>query len=260
LKELLTSVGLKLIYAILVLVIGYLLVHWGVKLLKNSKLFKKMNKGLSGFIISFLKVILYSLIIIWAASILGAPQSSLLSILASIGVAIGLALQGALGNVAGGIILLTFKPFRVGDYITAQGISGTVKDINILYTTITSVNREKITLPNGSLTNGTVVNRSANSSIRVDFSFQVAYGSNNDTVKACIKDAAKQNPFVQPDPKPFIALFKMNDFSLEYVLQVYCDPKYYWDVYYSITENVKNNFEEHGVKIPFPQMDVHLDK
>lgn len=252
--------GLKLIYAVVVLVLGYIIVHWGIKMLRKSTLFQKMNKGLSGFIISLLKVILYALIIIWAASIIGAPQSSILSILASVGVAVGLALQGALSNVAGGIILLASKPFQVGDYITAQGISGNVSDINILYTTVTSVNQEKITLPNGTLTNGVVVNRTANKNIRVDFSFQVAYGSNNETVKACIKDAAKQNPFVAPSPKPFIALFKMNNFSLEYVLQVYCDPKYYWDVYYSITENVKNNFEEHGIRVPYPQMDVHLDK
>ena len=181
---------IKLVFALIVLIGGLVLTRLLVKLLKKSHGINRLEKSALGFIISFTKISLNVLVIISAAMILGFPAASVVTVLASAGMAIGLAMQGALSNLAGGIMLVIFKPFKVGDYIKTNGNEGTVTDISVFYTTLTMLDNRCVTLPNGTLTNSVIENRTANDMRRIDLTFSVAYSSDIDKVRAVLLDAA----------------------------------------------------------------------
>ena len=252
-----TSAGLSIINALVVLVVGLKLSKFLVNLLKKGKFFSKLDPTASSFIISLLSILMKALVFITAAVILGIPMTSFLTVLASCGVAIGLALQGALANFAGGLMLLIFKPFQVGDYIESNGLEGTVKGISVFYTVITTADNKNITLPNGNLTNSAVVNYSANNKRRISFSFSASYSADIDTVKNLLLKVASQNENVLPDPAPAAFVGEHKDSCVEYLLNVWCPTDKYWDVKLSIPEAVKKSFDENGIEIPFPQLDIH---
>lgn len=253
-----TSFGIKLLSAIVVFVVGLKLTSWICKILRTSPKLDKLDVSLRSFLTSFAKILLYIVLVITVAMILGVPATSFITILASCGVAVGLALQGSLSNFAGGLMILFFKPFKVGDYIEAQGEAGTVVGISVVYTELLTPDNKRITIPNGGLTNSTIRNYSVEALRRVDLTFSVAYDSSDEAVKNIIHDAIRSHPNALQDPAPFVRLSQHGDSALIYTARVWCNNADYWTVYFDILEKVKADFDANGIAIPFPQMDVHI--
>ncbi len=256
--EFATTWGAKVLGAIIVLAVGAKCIKVLTKWLATSPKLDKLDDGLRSFLGSFTRIALYIVLVITVAMILGVPATSFLTILASCGVAIGLALQGSLSNFAGGLMILFFKPFKVGDYIEASGEQGTVAEISVVYTVLLTVDNKRITIPNGGLTNSVIKNYSAENLRRVDFEFGVAYGSDSQKVKKVISDVIEANDLALKDPAPFIRLSKCADSSLTYTVRVWCKTENYWDVNFDIIEGVKKAFDENGIEIPYQQIDVHV--
>ena len=260
LKQLGTDVGLKLLFGLVVLFVGFKLAKWVVKLVSKGRAFGKLDESVKSFLLSFIKIVLYSLVIASAAIIWGIPTTSFLTIFTSAGVAVGLALQGALSNFAGGLMILIFKPFKVGDFIENGAVMGTVKDITIIYTILHTVDNKVVTIPNGTLTNSNVINYSALPSRRVDIKFSAGYHDDIEKVKKVLMSVAESHEKVLKDPAPFVRLVAQGPSSLDYTFRVWCSGADYWDVYFDMMERVKKAFDENGITIPFQQVDVHMDK
>lgn len=260
LVEIGSTYGIKLIVALVVLIGGIKLIKALTKWLRKSPKMEKVEPSLHSFLISFSKILLYILLIITVAMILGIPATSFITILASCGVAIGLALQGSLSNFAGGIMILLFKPFKVGDFIEANGESGTVEEITVVYTVLLTPDNKRVTIPNGTLTNSVIENYSAEKTRRVDLKFSTAYSADIDTVKSVLTKVAESHPLALKDPAPMVRLSEHSDSALTYTVRVWCKNEDYWDVYFDITEKVKKAFDENGIEIPYPQLDVHMTK
>jgi len=260
LLELGSTWGIKLLAAIIVLVVGIKLIKALAKWIKKSPKLDKIDNSLRSFLVSFSKIALYIILIITVAMILGIPATSFITILASCGVAIGLALQGSLSNFAGGIMILLFKPFKVGDFIEASGESGTVEEISVVYTVLLTPDNKRITIPNGTLTNSVIENCSAEKTRRVDLKFTTSYDADIETVKSILTKVAEGHPKALKDPEPFVRLSEHSDSALTYTVRIWCNSEDYWDVYFDTTEKVKKVFDENGIEIPYPQMDVHINK
>ncbi len=257
--ELLQSVGVKLIFAALLFMLGMWLAKLLPKLIMKTKGYKKLDETLANFIMSFIKIALYAVVFVSVAIVLGVPATSFITALASAGVAIGLALQGSLSNFAGGIMLLIFKPFKDGDYIEGVGVSGTVKSITIFYTTLITPDNKQITVPNGTLSNSSIINYSAHDTRRNDLVFSVSYKSDAEAVKAILLKAAYDNEKVLKDPAPVALLSEHGDSALRFTLRIWTKGEDYWDVNFALKERIKQLFDKYGISIPYPQMDVHID-
>ena len=260
LLEFATSWGIKLLAAIVILIVGIKLIKSLTKWITKSTKLDKLDTSLRSFLGSFSKIALYIVLIITVAMILGVPATSFITILASCGVAIGLALQGSLSNFAGGIMILLFKPFKVGDYIEASGESGTVEEISVVYTVLLTPDNKRITIPNGTLTNSVIENYSAEKNRRVDMTFTTSYDCDIEKAKKILTDIASSHPMALKDPEPMVRLSEHGESALTYTVRVWCLNENYWDVKFDITESVKKAFDENGIEIPYPQMDVHITK
>lgn len=259
LLELATSVGFTLLEAVIVLVVGLELIKWFKNWLKTSPKLSKLDSSLRSFLVSFSSILLYVLLVITVAMILGVPVTSFITILASCGVAVGLALQGSLSNFAGGIMILLFKPFKVGDYIEASGESGTVEEITVVYTVLLTPDNKKITIPNGTLTNSVIENYSSEDLRRVDLTFNTGYDCDIEKVKGIINDVISAHPLAIKDPEPFVRLSAHGDSALTYTARVWCKNSDYWDVNFDVIEGVKKAFDENNIDIPYQQIDVHVN-
>lgn len=257
--ELVASFGLKLIAALVTLLIGTKLIKYSKKWIKKSPKLDKVDMGVRTFLASFLSITLYIILFISIAMILGIPTTSFITALASCGVAIGLALQGALGNLAGGIMILIFKPFKVGDYISTASTSGTVTNITIMYTILTTPDNKVITIPNGTLTNSVIENYSASDTRRVDLTFTTGYDCDINKVKEVLLDVINKHEKVLKDPEPFARLTNHGDSALVYTARAWCKAEDYWDVNFDLIESVKKEFDANNISIPYPQMDIHID-
>jgi small conductance mechanosensitive channel len=260
LMQFLTTWGLKLLGAIIVLIVGAKGIKILVKFIKTSPTLDKLDDSLRSFFASFATIMLYVLLVITIAMILGVPATSFITILASCGVAIGLALQGSLSNFAGGLMILFFKPFKVGDYIEAAGEEGFVAEISVVYTVILTTDNKRITLPNGSLTNSAITNYSSEENRRVDLTFSADYENDVEKVKGVIMDVIQNHPLALKDPAPFVRLSSHADSALNYTARVWVKSADYWDVYFDLTESVKIAFDKNDISIPYPQLDVHVNE
>lgn len=260
LLDLAASLGFKLLAAIVIFIVGAKLIKKIKKFIKTSPKLDKMDSSLRSFLGNFCGGALYVLLILTVANILGVPVTSFITILASCGVAVGLALQGALANFAGGVMILLFKPFKVGDFIEASGETGTVTDISVVYTVLLTLDNRRITMPNGSLTNTVIKNYSSEPLRRVDLTFNASYKNDVDEVKEVISVVVNAHNKVLKDPEPFIRLTKHSESGLEYTVRAWCKNEDYWTVYMDIIENVKKAFDYRGIEIPYPQLDVHIQK
>ncbi|MBR2327192.1 MAG: mechanosensitive ion channel [Clostridia bacterium] len=258
--DLATSFGIKLVGAIFVLVVGSKIINVFVKWLRRSHKLDKMDSSLRSFISSFSRIGLYILLVITVAMILGIPTTSFITALASCGVAIGLAMQGFLSNFAGGLMILIFKPFKVGDYIETVEESGTVEDISVVYTVLVTPDNKRVTVPNGSLTNMAITNYSVKDTRRVDLKFTASYDNDVEAVKKVIFDTVSAHPLILKEKEPFVRLNEHSDSALTYSVKVWCNNADYWTVYFDLVEGVKAAFDKNGIEIPYPQIDVHLDK
>ncbi len=260
LAEFASTAGLRLVAAGLILIIGFKLCKWVLKLLKKGKAFSKVDAGVQTFISSLLNIGLKILIVLTAASVLGIPMTNFVALLASAGVAIGAALQGSLSNLAGGIMILVFKPFKVGDYIDSAEGSGTVTEVTILYTILTTPDNRRVVIPNGAISNEAITNYSYHDTRRLDFTFSVAYDSDIEQVKSLLLEQAQAHDLVLKDPEPFCRLTNHGDSSLDFALRVWTKGSDYWTVNFDLKESVKKSFDANGIQIPYQQLDVHLDK
>ena len=254
----LTSAGLRLIYAAVILFVGLKLTGLLCRWLKKNERFSHLDDSLRSFLNSLISITLRVLVFVSAALTLGIPATSFVTVLASAGVAAGLALQGALSNLAGGIMLLFFKPFKVGDFIETVDGTGTVKSITVFYTVITTMDNRQLTLPNGSLTNAAITNCTAETTRRADFTFCVAYSSDLDLVKNVLYETAKACEPVISEPEPVVWMSRQGDNALEYTLRVWCLSENYFLLLTSVNEQVKKAFDRAGISIPFPQLDLHI--
>jgi len=255
-----TQYGLKLLGAIVVLVIGL----WVIKILTKSSqrlmVNGKIDASLSSFLKSMIDILLKILLIISVMSMMGIQMTSFIALLGAAGLTIGMALSGTLQNFAGGVMILVFKPFKVGDFINAQSYSGSVKEIQIFVTILTTPDNKTIIIPNGQLSNGSLTNFSAQPKRRVDWSFGIAYGDDFDQARAVLLDMMKENKHILTQPEPFVALGELADSSVNLTVRAWVKAVDYWDVYFDMNEKFYKNAGKSGLSIPFPQMDVHLDK
>jgi len=250
--------GPKLIGALLLLFIGL----WIIKLFNRwmRKLMEKadIEKSLRGFLKSMISALLKTLLIISVMVMVGIEMTSFIAILAAAGLAVGMALSGTLQNFAGGVMILLFRPFKAGDYISTQGFSGTVKDIQIFNTILTTPDNVTIILPNGSLSGSAMTNYSTQPTRRVDFTFGIGYEDDIDKAKKILADLIGEDQRIMKDPAPFIAVSELADSSVNLVVRAWVNASDYWGVFFDTQEKVKKQFDTQGVSIPFPQTDVHL--
>lgn len=260
LLEFAVSAGMKLLAAIVVLIVGRLIIKCVMKVLRKGKLWRKVDHTVSRFLSNAINITLHVVLVIMVVGILGVPMASMITVLASAGVAIGLALQGALSNLAGGIMILMFHPFRLDDYIEAGSFGGTVKDIGIFYTVLCTPDNRMVTIPNGTVMGEEIINYSANDTRRADLVFSVAYGTDVGRVKEILLEEADKHEMVLKDPVPFCRLTQQNASSLDFTLRVWAKKENFWTVKFDLLEAVNNRFAAEQITIPFNQLDVHIAK
>lgn len=253
-----TTAGVRLVGTILVVIVGFALIGKLSRLLKKSKGFGKIDETARNFLIGFISVSLKVVLLLVAADTLGVPMTNIVAILGSCGLAIGLALQGSLTNLAGGLMLIIFHPFKDGDYIESGSAAGTVKDISILYTYLVTPDNKEIVVPNGALSNAVVVNYSAEENRRMDVEIGVAYDSDLNVVKNTLLRIAAENPMVLQSPAPEANVTDFKDSSITVGLRVWMKNADYWAVYYALRNALKEKFDENAISIPYPQLDVHM--
>lgn len=255
------ALGWTLIKALLVFIVGRFLISMINKLVQRVLLKRNIDPSIKTFVGSLIHIILMILLIVSVVGALGVQTASFAALLASAGVAIGMALSGNLSNFAGGLIILIFKPYKVGDFIEAQGLSGTVREIQIFHTVLTTTDNKVIYIPNGSLSSSAVINYSYQQVRRIDWTFGVEYGTDYAKVKGVLEEIlAKDERILQEPAAPFIAMSQLADSSVNYVVRVWVNSPDYWNVYYDITRIVYERFNAEGIGFPFPQLTIHQAK
>lgn len=259
-KQYLVPLGIKIMVAIIVLIVG----RWVIKHIKswmaNGLMKKNADPTLHGFFSNLISVILNFVLIVFIISILGINTSSLVALLASAGLAVGMALSGTLQNFAGGVIIILFRPFKVGDFISAQGHEGVVKEIQIFNTLITTPDNKVISIPNGILSTGVMILFTREETRRVDWTVSISYGDDYDRAKAVLLRLCEEDRLILKDPAPFVEIFTLNSSSVDIRVRAWVKSADYWTVFFSMNEKVYKTLPNEGLHFPFPQMDVHLDK
>lgn len=254
-----TSLSLHTVFRLVLLVlIGLVVIRVLLKLLDRVLERSKALSSLRAYIHSVVKVGLWFVLILILADSLGVPVTSLIALLSVAGLAVSLALQNTLSNLAGGIMLLVTRPFQVGDYVEADGIGGTISAIDLSYTTFITVDNKEIFVPNNQLAAAKVTNFSALGKRRVDLNFSASYDAPTQTVKEAVQDVLDGIPQIMTDPAPKIYLSEYQSSSIQYVVRVWTTCADYWDVYYAIQEGVRESFQRHGVEMTYDHVNVHI--
>ena len=258
--EMITTIGLKLIYAVLVLFVGLKLIKWLKKRLPEFPPIKQLDAGIRSFLCSSAAIGLYILLFISVAMIMGIPTTSFIAALASCLAAIGLAMQGSLSNFAGGLMILMFKPFRTGDYISAPelNVEGFVREITVVYTVLRTFDNIEVTIPNGTLSNSVLKDMSIAETRRVDFSFRVDPATPLEKVEAVLAEVLAENENVLADPAPSIVVTDITDSAVVYGVRVWCPGSQYWNTKFGVNRAVKLAFDENEIIVPHQQMDVTM--
>lgn len=247
----------KLILAVLTLIIGL----WGIRILLKAMdkalTLKNVDVSLHAFLKSTVKIVFKVLLFVSVASLVGIKTTSFVAVIGAAGLAVGLAMQGALANFAGGVLILIFRPFKVGDYIEASGHSGTVKSIQVFNTALLTIDNKKIFIPNGNLSNNSVINYSTESTRRIDFTFGIGYGDDLKKAKEVLNKIISEHELILKDPAPFVGVSELANSSVNFVVKVWTNSVDYWTVFYDINQNVKLTFDKENITIPYPQMDIH---
>lgn len=252
------ELGFAIIKAVIVFVVGRMIINLLNKLVKNILIKRNFDPSVKSFVSSLVNVTLTILLIISIVGALGVQTTSFAALLASAGVAVGMALSGNLSNFAGGLIVLLFKPYKVGDFIDYQGQSGTVREIQMFHTILKTTDNKVIYIPNGSLSSGVIVNYSNQQTRRIDWVFGVDYGTDYDHVKQVLETIlAKETRILQEPDKPFIALTALADSSVNILVRVWVKSEDYWSVYFDMNKTVYEVFNKEGINFPFPQLTVH---
>jgi small conductance mechanosensitive channel len=260
LQEWIALYGLKVIAAIAILVIGRIAAKGIRRIIQRTMQRTHLDETLVSFVSSMCYVGIMAFVIIAALGQLGVQTASFIVVLGSAGLAVGLALQGSLANFASGVLMIIFKPFKVGDYIEGGGVAGVVEEIGIFTTELKSPDNKKIIVPNGKMTGDNIINYTAKEIRRVDIVAGVSYKDDLDKVKNVLADILAKDDRVFKDPAPTIGLLELADSSVNFVVRPWVKTANYWDVFFATQESIKKRFDSEGICIPFPQQDVHLDK
>ncbi|MBL6448648.1 mechanosensitive ion channel [Fulvivirga sp. 29W222] len=253
-----TEIGLSIIKGVLVLLIGLQVIRFLTR--SFNKFLEKRNTdpSLTPFLKSLFHNLLFILLILSALATLGIQMTSFVAIIGAAGLAVGLALQGTLQNFAGGVIILTLKPFKVGDFIEGAGHAGTVKEIQIFNTVMATPDNVQIVIPNGSLSNNSIKNYSANDTRRVDLVFGIGYGDDIKKAKEILENMVKGDKRILSEPEPVISVAGLGDSAVNINVRPWVNKADYWALYWDFQERVKLEFDKNGISIPFPQRDVHI--
>lgn len=245
--------------AILIFLVGRWIIRYIDKILNKVFVRKEVEVSLAGFIRSFVKGALYVVLIITLVKKVGVDTSSFVALLASAGVAIGMALSGTFQNFAGGILILLLRPFKVGDYILTQGFEGTVKEIRLFNTLMSTTDNKQITIPNSNIINNVINNSSAETRRRIDLNVTISYGDDYDVARAALLDIVNADSRIEQDPNPpYIALSSLGDSAVNVLVRVWVPSSEYWSVYHGLNEKIYKQLPEKGIHFPFPQLDVRI--
>ena len=258
--ELIMLYAPKLLLAIITLIIGLWVIKLVVKGMEKALDKSNVDESLKKFLGSLFGVILKILLLISVASMVGIETTSFIAIMGAAGLAVGLALQGGLANFAGGVLILLFKPFKVGDFIDAQGYTGSVREIQIFNTILKTPDNKTIIIPNGGLSSGNITNFSVEATRRVDMTFGIGYGDDLKKTKDVLNSIMNSDSRVLKDPAPMVVVSELADSSVNFSVRVWANAADYWGLFFDMQEKVKLEFDKQGISIPFPQQDVHLFK
>ncbi len=250
--------GPRIIGALVVLVVGIYVAKFLERIAGKMMRKSKVEESLLYFVKGLLGALLKTLVVITFLGMVGVQVTSFIAILGAVGLAVGMALSGTLQNFAGGVIILLFKPFKVGDLIEAQGHLGTVKEIKIFVTVLLTPENKTVIVPNGPLSNGDLINYTTQGKIRVDLLMGISYSADIKKAKEVLLEVMNKHPKVLQDPKPFVGVFELGDSSVNLAVRPYSAPQDYWEVYFDIYETGKIALDDNNIEIPFPQMDLHV--
>ncbi|MEQ9261831.1 MAG: mechanosensitive ion channel [Owenweeksia sp.] len=256
--DLIVLYGASIVLAIIVLIIGLWVIKRITRLIRKGMNKRNIDPSLQPFLLSIIGALLKVMLIISVASMVGVEMTSFVAVLGAAGLAVGLALQGSLSNFAGGVLILILKPFKVGDFIEAEGYSGTIREIQIFYTYMTTVQNQEIIIPNGELSNNPVKNYSFHDTRRLDMTFGIGYSDDIDKAKSILWDIIKGDERILKEPEPVIFIEALADSSVNFHVRGWASRSDFWDIHNGLNEKVKKAFDKAGIGIPFPQMDVHL--
>jgi small conductance mechanosensitive channel len=255
---LIAAFGKDLIVAIVIFVVGRWIARWLARLTERAMEKADADSTLVGFVRSIVYIALLTFVVMAAIAQLGIQTTSFIAVLGAAGFAIGLALQGSLGNFAAGVMMIIFRPFKAGDFVEAAGISGVVEEIKIFTTTLRTGDNKTIIVPNSNITSSIIVNYSAKPTRRVDLTVGVSYSDNLDKVREVISGILAADDRILVDPGPTIAVSELADSSVNFAVRVWVNGSDYWPVFFDLNENIKKRFDEEGISIPFPQQDVYV--
>ena len=247
-----------LLLAIIVFVIGCVLNSVIMNLLGKGMEKSKLDKTIHRFLNSLVKIIIFAFVLIIVLTILGIPMDSIVAVVSSAGVAIGLAMQSSLSNVAGGFMVLIGRTFKVGDYVQINGLEGVVEEITILSTKIITGDNKDVFIPNGTVVNSVIINYSQEKTRRVDQIFSISYNNDSKKAVAVIQSVVEKNELILKDPEPFVKVSAFSPNSIDITVKVWTENDKYWDVYFALLEDVKEAFDNEGIIIPHNQIDVHV--
>lgn len=250
--------GVKILLAITTLIIGLWFISKLSRMLRRTFEKRSFDKSLQTFLVSFVGITLKILLVISVITMVGIQMTSFIALLGAAGLAFGMALSGTLQNLAGGVMILILKPFKVGDYIEAQGFAGSVKEIQIFHTILNTPDKKLIVIPNGGLSTGSLINYSAEPIRRVDWTFGIGYADDIDKAKAIIGQVITSDERALKDPEPFFGVISLGDSSVNIVARVWVEAANYWPLFFAMNEAVKKEFDKQGISIPFPQLDAHI--
>ncbi|MCB0794340.1 MAG: mechanosensitive ion channel [Flavobacteriales bacterium] len=256
--ELVTAYLPKVLLALLFLWVGLRLIKMVVRILGKSMEKKGTDVTLRRFLGNLLGWLLKAMLFISVIQMLGVATTSFVAVLGAAGLAVGLALQGTLSNFAGGVLILLFRPYKVGDLIEAQGVLGNVKEIQLFTTVLLTPENKTAIVPNGAMANGNIINFTAEGRVRVDLTIGISYDSDVRKAREVLLKVMQDQPEVMKDPAPMVAVSNLNDSSVDLAVRPHCDPVHYWDVYFTTLEQGKLALDAAGITIPFPQRDVHI--
>ena len=252
LKNLLIEYSPKVLTALAILIIGLIIIGILIKMTKKVIIKKGVDETLQKFLGNLLNWVLKILLFVVVAAKLGIETTSFAAILAAAGLAVGLALQGSLSNFAGGVLIMVFKPFKIGDLVGAQGELGVVKEIEIFTTKLTGLSNKEIIIPNGVLSNGNIINYTTEGTRRVDLTFGVSYDADIKQTKEVLMNVIKSHPKVLKNPEPTVNVSELADSSVNFAVRPWCNTEDYWTVFFDVTEKTKESLDKAGIEIPFP--------
>lgn len=258
--ELALVYGPKLLLAILFLIVGFSASGVFVRYIKKVILKHEVDPSLGSFIGSCISILLKVLIVISVAGMVGIEMTSFIAVLGAAGLSVGMALSGTLQNFAGGVIILFLRPFKVGDFIEAQGFAGTVNQIQVFHTILKTPDNKTIIIPNAPLSSGSLINYSTEATRRVDWKFGISYDDDIDKAKSLIAKLLSEDERVFKDPEPFLAISELADSSVNIVTRAWVKAEDYWGVFFTIQELVKKTFDKEKISIPYPQSEIHINQ